>query len=83
MLAYVEEKEKVEVEKLIDKFTKSGIIKSAGDIKKYVHHINRKTRKPTYWYRCECELTERRKDGSNKKVFEIRTRAKSFRSICK
>lgn len=56
MLAYVEEKEKVEVEKLIDKFTKSGIIKSAGDIKKYVHHINRKTRKPTYWYRCECEL---------------------------
>lgn len=58
MLAYVEEKEKVEVEKLIDKFTKSGIIKSAGDIKKYVHHINRKTRKPTYWYRCECELNE-------------------------
>lgn len=26
----------------------------------------------------KCELTERRKDGSNKKVFEVRTRAKSF-----
>lgn len=45
---YIEEREKVKVKKMIESFTKSGTIKSAGDIEKYVHHVIRETRKPIY-----------------------------------
>ena len=43
---------------MIESFKKSGTIKSAGDIERYVHHVSRETRKPVYWYRCKCELNE-------------------------
>lgn len=57
-IAYVEEKEKAEVKRVIDKYIKSGTIKSAGRIERYVHHIKRKTKEPIYWYKCRCELNE-------------------------
>lgn len=58
MYAYVEEKEKAEVERIVDKFIESGIIKKVLGIERYIHHISRKTKEPIYWYRCRCELNE-------------------------
>lgn len=55
MKAYIKEKTKEEVERLRDKFLKSGQITYAGKVEKYVYCINRKTREPIYHYQCECE----------------------------
>lgn len=55
MKAYIQEKTKEDVERLRDKFLKSGQITYAGKIEKYVYCINRKTREPIYHYQCECE----------------------------
>ena len=53
--AWIQEKTKEEVEVLRDKLLKSGRIKSAGEIEKYIYCRNRKTGEPIYHYQCECE----------------------------
>ena len=53
--AWIQEKTKEEVEVLRDKLLKSGRIKSAGEIEKYIYCRNRKTGEPIYHYQCKCE----------------------------
>ena len=54
-IAWIQEKKKEEVEVLRDKFLKSGRIKNAGEIEKYIYCRNRRTGEPIYHYQCKCE----------------------------
>ena len=54
-VAWIQEKTKEEVEAIRDKFLKSGRVKSAGEIEKYVYCRNRKTGELIYHYQCKCE----------------------------
>ena len=58
--AWIQEKTKEEVEAVRDKFFKSGKIKSAGEIEKYIYCRNRKTGEPVYHYQCKCEEAQER-----------------------
>ena len=55
IMAWIQEKTKEEVENLRDKLLQSGKIKSTGKVEKYIHHRDRKTHEPIYYYQCECK----------------------------
>ena len=54
-IAWIQEKTKEEVEVLRDKLLRSGRIKNAGEIEKYIYCRNRRTGEPIYHYQCRCE----------------------------
>lgn len=52
-MAWIQEKTKEDVERIRDKFLKSGEIVSAGKIEKYVSHRDLRTKKVIYGWQCE------------------------------
>lgn len=55
MKCYIVERTEQEALSLKEEALKKGLIKKAGEIKKFVHHYSGKTREQIYYYKIECE----------------------------
>lgn len=55
-MAWIQEKTKEEVEKIINNLFKENKIVSAGKIEEYIHHRKRKTFEPIYYWQCEVKI---------------------------